>query len=82
MPPSMALAGKRTLSRITSAVAAPCWPILRSGVPIDRPGLSAGTRKAVRCALRGSFSGAVRAITVISPAWGALLMKRLVPLST
>jgi hypothetical protein len=62
-------------------VCAPRWPIFLSILPSRSPGVPASTRKAEMP--RGPFSaGSVRAITVNSPASGALVMYRLVPFST
>ena len=77
----MASAGTRTSSKITSQVCAPFWPIFLSGAPSVIPGVCAATRKALTP--RASvLCGSVRAKTVKSPAEGALVMKRLVPVMT
>ena len=75
----MLAAGTRTLSRITSQVLVPRWPIFLSGLPRLMPGRSAGTMKAEMPPAPGP---SVRAISVNAPARGALVMKRLLPLST
>jgi hypothetical protein len=80
-PPMIASPGTRQSSKITSQIWAPCWPIFTSGLPRLSPGVSASTRNAVTPRAPLSLAP-VRAITVNSPAWGALVMKRLVPLST
>ncbi len=79
--PSRFSTGTGQLSKITSAVCAPRWPILRSGGPIERPGVPASTMKALMPAAPEP-SGPVRASTVKTPASGALVMNRLVPFST
>ena len=68
----------RQSSRITSRVSEACQPILRSGRPTDRPGLSASTMNVVMplCPL-----GEVRAATTKTSAIPALVMNILVPSS-
>ena len=73
LPPIRLAAGTRTLSKITSQVWAPRWPILRSGRPRLMPGLLASTMKADTPPAPG-VAGSVRAISVNSPACGALVM--------
>src|SRR6185437_4162979 len=79
--PSRKEAGTRALSKFTSQIWAPCWPIFFSGFPTETPGVSAGTMKAeippapLRC-------GSLRAIRVNMPARFALVMNRLVPMTT
>lgn len=79
LPPMMLAAGTRTLSRITSQVLVPRWPIFLSGLPRLKPLASAGTTKAEMPAAPGP---SVRAISVNAPARGALVMNRLLPLMT
>ncbi|MCY1559023.1 hypothetical protein D9M68_960150 [compost metagenome] len=74
-------AGTRTFSKITSQVCAPFWPILTSRLPKLMPGVFASTMKAETPA-EPLMSGLVRAISVNIPACGALVIKRLVPLTT
>ncbi|MNL32629.1 hypothetical protein D3C87_1544930 [compost metagenome] len=74
-------AGTRTFSKITSQVWAPFWPIFTSRLPKLMPGVFASTIKAETPA-EPLIDGSVRAISVNMPACGALVMKRLVPLTT
>ena len=80
-PPIRFAAGTRQFSKITSQVWAPRWPIFLSGLPKVMPGVPASTMKAEMPPAPLS-SGSVRAISVKMPACGALVMKRLVPLTT
>jgi hypothetical protein len=80
-PPMMLFTGTRTLSKMTSQVFVPRWPILRSGSPSVIPGVDAGTIKA-EIPLAPACSLSVRAITVKPAARVAFVMKRFVPLMT
>jgi hypothetical protein len=73
-------AGTRQFSKITSAVCAPRWPIFLSGLPIVMPGVPRSTMKA-DTPPAPLLLASVRAISVNRPACGALVMKRLVPLT-
>lgn len=79
--PRRAFSGTNASWKCTSWIWAPHCPIFRSGGPTVTPGVRPGTRKALTPAEPGS-SGAVRAITVKSPALPALVMKRLEPFNT
>ncbi|MNE79948.1 hypothetical protein D3C80_1764780 [compost metagenome] len=79
--PMRLAAGTRTLSKNTSQVWAPFWPILTSFLPKLMPGLLASTMKA-ETPPAPLLAASVRAISVNMPAWGALVMKRLLPLTT
>jgi hypothetical protein len=67
----MLAAGTRTLSKITSQVLVPRWPIFLSVLPSVMPGKSAGTMKDDTPPAPGP---PVRAISVKAPARGALVM--------
>ncbi len=77
-PPIKADAGIRQFSKITSQVCAPFWPIFLSRLPSEIPGNLLSTMNAEMAAAPFN-SGLVRAITVNTPACGALVIKRLVP---
>ncbi|MNT44976.1 hypothetical protein D3C72_1815280 [compost metagenome] len=69
------------MSKITSQVCAPFCPIFTSRLPKLMPGVLASTINAETPA-EPLISGLVRAISVNMPACGALVIKRLVPLTT
>ena len=73
-PPKSASPGTCTSSSITSAMCDPAWPIFLSGLPVETPGVSIGTMKALTCAFLGSASFSVRAMISATSAWGALVM--------
>ena len=79
--PSRFSAGTRTLSKITSQIWAPCWPIFFSGLPTERPGRLRSTKKAETPPAPG-FDGSLLAITVKRSALLALVMKRFEPFRT
>ena len=66
-------AGMRTSSKMTSQTCAPFWPIFLSALPNFRPGRPFSTMKA-EMPPAPLLSGSVRAITVNTPACGALVM--------
>ncbi len=80
-PPISAEAGTRQFSKITSQVCEPFCPIFWSILPNVMPGVLASTKKA-EMPPDPLISGLVRAITVKVAAWGALVIKRLVPFNT
>ena len=79
--PRRLASGTRAPSKMSSPVADAWRPIFSSRRPTEKPGVSAGTMKALISALPSSLLP-VRAVTMYVPASPAFVMKRLPPSMT